>query len=404
MSLETESLSEQNTPRYFYARERSPLWSSYRTYASLKSDIARRNDISHLATPTCFTESRLRRAKDPEVVTNDIYESVRHKLKCLNCGLKGHTILKCDKISRFSDLNCREPSTGSFSDSEDNPMGMFRRSFSTRKSTDRYSTGSFNIQKEVNSEANYPKLPKCRLCGLKGHMSLNCHRDGSPNHKKLSVPFPSHLSFIESPYFVKRRFGNGNSFDSPVSEINGAYLQNGYHNHPHDTNTIPKTTFLTPLRVRQDLETIPDTESPSSKSLPVRLKSPRTKRVRIDPNNSDLSNGDASVRRRPTLTGAETDNDSGLGFCSSSDVDAGPMDMFEILESSIRQYEKEFDEKLRFDIDENDLLRDENDQCFEGSSVNGETNGSNESEKPNKKLHKLRLKLIKSWFKKSVQK
>ena len=398
MSVDLNSSYEDknNTPRYFYARERSPLWSNYRTLGSIRaSEISRR--IGHIATPTGFTERRLQN-KNQQTETHQDPETNKNaskNLKCLNCGLKGHTILKCDKISRFNDLSCREPSNY-FSDSEESKK-MFRRSFSSRGSADRNSSGCFSIQKDISVESNNSKMTRCRLCGLKGHLSLNCHRNSSPNHKKWSIPFPSHLSYVESPLFLKKNLDSASieesDYDSPSkSTTQGANFLGA---------SLPASSLLqTPLKFRQDLSPISDNESPSTMSLPSRFKRPKPKRVRIDVNGEC----GGSVPWRPALSGAETDNDSGLGVCSS-DADTNPLDMFEILENSIKQYEKEFEEKLHFDLEHHNEPSDiTNGQLADELNLtNGDTKTATSHDKPEKKLHKLRLKLIKSWFKKSTQ-
>ena len=106
------------------------------------------------------------------------------------------------------------------------------------------------------------------------------------------------------------------------------------------------------------------------------------------------------LRKRQQLNLVEQDTDSGLDFCSSSDVDATPNDIFDLLDSSIRDFEDEISEGLQESTDQN------NAQASNHSSSNAGGNSKQSSFQTNheKKMFKLKLKLIKSWFKKSVQK
>ena len=115
-------------------------------------------------------QSRLQRNVNP---TGSLGGGPRQDVpKCLNCGLRGHSILKCDKISRFNELNCRDGLNGS------EQVFLVRRHSTGRKTSSNPILTS--CRADIPSTVNQLKLPKCRSCGLKGHFTSQCQRDSSP--------------------------------------------------------------------------------------------------------------------------------------------------------------------------------------------------------------------------------
>ncbi len=392
----------ESTPRYSYARERSPLWSNYSqynlsTHLTSRADPVEQKRLAHLATPTIFTESRLQRSRNFSHPTSKDSASKHAKSKdqpkCLNCGLRGHSIINCDKISRFSELNCHDP----MSNSED---VLFRQSrLSSYDERPETLSGSVNIRKEMPSEFNSPKLPLCRLCGLKGHSSASC-QNFSPStptsfsRKMILQPLNRRLSNTESPYSSRRKWDlfNYNSDTESLSDPPLGSVINVYDD--LRSPLMSRSTMLTPMKAKSGLHTILDEESSiTSKTLPSRFKA---KRVRID---SNLEETSKNGKWRSNFVGCETDTDSGLGFGSSSEHEGNPNDVFEMLENSIKEFEKEFQE---LSIKSENGVESTNRTANSSDPIRKE-NSSPSKEKPDKKMLKLRVKFLKTWFKKSVQ-
>ena len=371
------------TPRYSYVtRGRSPLWNNYVNISPVPKQETKAQEqrrLEHLATPL-FNQSRLQKN------VNNSGGPKADVPKCLNCGLRGHTILKCDKISRFNELNCRDGLNGG------EEMFLVRKHSTGRKTSSNPIISGYRA--DFSSTVNQLKLPKCRSCGLKGHFTSQCPRDSSPCFQdcRYYSPIRSGPSYFDSPQLLKRR-----------SDLFTSSLDTKLFSKPSDNLATLDEVSDDSQNPSTSAEDKPEDQSlpTTSSSLPLRFKDNTPKRVRINTLALPLTPvaSGTELRKRQQVNLIEQDTDSGLDFCSSSDVDATPNDIFDLLDSSIRDFEDEISDGLQEFLEQNG---ETSDHC----NSSGGDNSKHASFQTNqdKKMFKLKLKLIKSWFKKSVQK